>query len=325
MWRAVAPLLADRHTVVAADLAGYGDSFHPAPTADHAAHGKRAMALDQVEAMAAAGFDRFAVVGHDRGGRVAYRMALDHPARSSAWRCSTSSRPGRCGAAPTRRSRAATGTGRSSLSPRRCPNASSAATPTRSSTSTSVAAWVSGGTRPVPAGGSRRLPADSRRSGRRSRACARTTAREPAWTSSYDEADATAGRQIACPVLVLWAAGGGAPALLRRRARRLAAVGARRPRSARRRLALHGRGSPGGHRPGAAQLPRRRLVAFPRSPRGGAADRTAAYASLVGPQPGASSKRRRAVRTPGQTLAVVLSVVFWVPPLISNSSRSASR
>jgi haloacetate dehalogenase len=81
MWHAVAPLLAARHTVVASDLAGYGDSFRPPPTPDHAAHGKRAMALDQVEAMAALGFERFAVAGHDRGGRVAYRMALDHPDR----------------------------------------------------------------------------------------------------------------------------------------------------------------------------------------------------------------------------------------------------
>ena len=83
MWHAVAPLLAERHTVVAADLAGYGASFRPAPAPDHAAHGKRAMALDQVEAMGALGFDRFAVAGHDRGGRVAYRMALDHPERVS--------------------------------------------------------------------------------------------------------------------------------------------------------------------------------------------------------------------------------------------------
>ncbi len=79
MWHAVAPLLAERHTVVASDLAGYGASFRPAPTADHVAHGKRLLALDQVEAMTALGFDRFAVAGHDRGGRVAYRMALDHP------------------------------------------------------------------------------------------------------------------------------------------------------------------------------------------------------------------------------------------------------
>jgi haloacetate dehalogenase len=81
MWRAVAPLLAARHTVVATDLAGYGDSFRPAPAADHAPHGKRALALDQVEVMAALGFDAFAVAGHDRGGRVAYRMGLDHPDR----------------------------------------------------------------------------------------------------------------------------------------------------------------------------------------------------------------------------------------------------
>ena len=81
MWHAAAPLLADWHTVVAVDLAGYGASFRPEPAADHAPHGKRAMARDQVEAMAALGFDSFAVAGHDRGGRVAYRMALDHPDR----------------------------------------------------------------------------------------------------------------------------------------------------------------------------------------------------------------------------------------------------
>jgi len=81
MWHATAPRLAERHTVVATDLAGYGRSFHPLPTPDHAVHGKRAMARDQVEAMAALGFDRFAVAGHDRGGRVAYRMALDFPDR----------------------------------------------------------------------------------------------------------------------------------------------------------------------------------------------------------------------------------------------------
>lgn len=79
MWHAAAPLLAQRFTVVAADLAGYGESFKPSPAGDHAPHSKRAMAKDQVEAMAALGYDRFCVAGHDRGGRVAYRMALDHP------------------------------------------------------------------------------------------------------------------------------------------------------------------------------------------------------------------------------------------------------
>ena len=78
MWHLVAPALAERHTVVVADLRGYGDSTAP-PDAGPAAFGKRAMAADQVAVMAALGFDRFAVVGHDRGARCAYRLALDHP------------------------------------------------------------------------------------------------------------------------------------------------------------------------------------------------------------------------------------------------------
>jgi haloacetate dehalogenase len=79
MWHAAAPLLAERHTVVAADLPGYGDSFRPRLSDDHASHSKRALAADLVEAMAQLGHGAFAVAGHDRGGRVAYRMALDRP------------------------------------------------------------------------------------------------------------------------------------------------------------------------------------------------------------------------------------------------------
>jgi len=79
MWHPVAPGLAERYTVVAADLPGYGDSFLPPVSEDHAAHSKRALAEDLLAAMAALGHERFAVAGHDRGGRVAYRMALDHP------------------------------------------------------------------------------------------------------------------------------------------------------------------------------------------------------------------------------------------------------
>jgi haloacetate dehalogenase len=84
MWHAAAPLLAEHFTVVAADLSGYGESLRPAPAGDHVPHSKRALALDQVQAMTALGHERFAVAGHDRGGRVAYRMALDHPERVSA-------------------------------------------------------------------------------------------------------------------------------------------------------------------------------------------------------------------------------------------------
>ena len=79
MWHAVAHRLARHHTVVAADLPGYGASFRPDPTPDHAPHSKRALAADLVQAMSRLGHDAFAVAGHDRGGRVAYRMALDHP------------------------------------------------------------------------------------------------------------------------------------------------------------------------------------------------------------------------------------------------------
>jgi haloacetate dehalogenase len=81
MWRAVAPLLARRFTVVCADLRGYGRSGCPASTEDHSPYAKRAMARDMVPVMERLGFTRFAVVGHDRGGRVAYRLALDHPER----------------------------------------------------------------------------------------------------------------------------------------------------------------------------------------------------------------------------------------------------
>ena len=84
MWHSVAPRLAERFTVVATDLPGYGDSFRPATADDHAPHSKRALALDHVQAMAGLGHEQFGVAGHDRGGRVAYRMALDHPDRVSA-------------------------------------------------------------------------------------------------------------------------------------------------------------------------------------------------------------------------------------------------
>jgi haloacetate dehalogenase len=81
MWRRVAPLLARHFTVVCADLRGYGRSGCPASTPDHAPYAKRAMAHDMVLVMEQLGLARFSVAGHDRGGRVAYRMALDHPKR----------------------------------------------------------------------------------------------------------------------------------------------------------------------------------------------------------------------------------------------------
>jgi haloacetate dehalogenase len=79
MWHRVAPGLLDRFTVVCPDLRGYGDSDRPPGGGDHAGYSKRTMARDQLEVMRVLGFDRFAVVAHDRGARVALRMALDHP------------------------------------------------------------------------------------------------------------------------------------------------------------------------------------------------------------------------------------------------------
>ncbi len=83
MWGRVAPLLAPHFTLVMPDLRGYGESGKPATVPDHESYSKRAMARDQVALMAALGHARFAVVGHDRGGRVGYRLALDHPDRVS--------------------------------------------------------------------------------------------------------------------------------------------------------------------------------------------------------------------------------------------------
>ena len=81
MWRSVAPMLARHFTVVCPDLRGYGRSGCPVSTPDHAPYAKRAMAHDMVIVMEQLGFARFSVAGHDRGGRVAYRLALDHPTR----------------------------------------------------------------------------------------------------------------------------------------------------------------------------------------------------------------------------------------------------
>jgi haloacetate dehalogenase len=84
MWRDIAPRLARRFTVVCADLRGYGESSTPPSSADHAPYSKRAMARDMVSVMARLGFGHFCVAGHDRGGRVGYRAALDHPDRVDA-------------------------------------------------------------------------------------------------------------------------------------------------------------------------------------------------------------------------------------------------
>ena len=78
IWHRVAPALAERFTVIAMDLRGYGDSGRPADDANHVAYSKREMALDAMAVMAHHGFSRFGVLAHDRGARVAHRLAADH-------------------------------------------------------------------------------------------------------------------------------------------------------------------------------------------------------------------------------------------------------
>ena len=84
-WHAVAPVLAADHRVVAMDLRGYGESAKPGSGPDHAVYAKRAMARDAATLMGALGHERYAVVGHDRGGRVAHRLALDGPQAVERW------------------------------------------------------------------------------------------------------------------------------------------------------------------------------------------------------------------------------------------------
>jgi haloacetate dehalogenase len=81
MWHRVAPALAERFSVVCPDLRGYGDSGKPASDPEHTVYSKRSTANDVVALMAALGHERFALAGHDRGGRVGHRLALDHPGR----------------------------------------------------------------------------------------------------------------------------------------------------------------------------------------------------------------------------------------------------
>jgi haloacetate dehalogenase len=79
MWRLLAPKLAENHTVICVDLRAYGRSGIPASSDDHFPYSKRAMAAELVDVMDKLGFPKFTLIGHDRGGRVSYRMALDHP------------------------------------------------------------------------------------------------------------------------------------------------------------------------------------------------------------------------------------------------------
>ena len=122
MWHRVAPALAEDFTVVCADLRGYGASGTPPSTPDHAPYTKSAMAGDMVAVMERLGFERFSVVGHDRGGRVAYRLALDNQNHVEKLAVLDVSRPARRWIARTLGWRWVTGRGRCLPSRSRCPS-----------------------------------------------------------------------------------------------------------------------------------------------------------------------------------------------------------
>lgn len=81
MWHKIAPALAEKYTVIASDLRGYGDSGKPATDEKHSPYSKRKMATDQVQLMEALGYSSFLLASHDRGSRVAHRLVLDHPGK----------------------------------------------------------------------------------------------------------------------------------------------------------------------------------------------------------------------------------------------------
>jgi haloacetate dehalogenase len=203
MWRDVAPRLASRYTVVCADLRGYGQSGCPASTPDHAPYAKRAMAADMVAAMARLGFDRFAVAGHDRGGRVAYRLALDHPRRVDRIAVLDVSRPQKRGRGPTRASPSPSGPGLAQPAP--LPARLLAAVPD-AVIDDALGGWGS------PAGvfndGVRAAYVAALRDPDRLHAiCEEDRAAAPL-DRAHDEADQARGRRITCPLLALWSAQG---------------------------------------------------------------------------------------------------------------------
>jgi haloacetate dehalogenase len=205
MWRDVAPLLVQGHAVVCADLTGYGASGCPESTPDHAPYSKRAIASDMVELMKALGFTRFAVAGHDRGGRVAYRMALDHPDRVS--------RVAVLDVLPTETTwahaddRFAQGYWPWSLLAQPAPLPETVlANAAEAVVNNALETWGTT-TVPVPAE-VRRAYVDALRDPRHAHAICEEYRAGATIDRAHDKADYAAGRKIQCPLLALWSAGG---------------------------------------------------------------------------------------------------------------------
>jgi haloacetate dehalogenase len=205
MWRSVAPHLARRFTVVCADLRGYGRSGCPPSARDHSPYAKRAMARDMVAIMRHLGFEQFCVAGHDRGGRVAYRLTLDHPGRiqrlaaldvlptASAWDLADA--------------RFALGYWPWSLlaQPEPLPERLLAATPD-AVVDNALGAWGSPTSAFEPQ--VRSAYVEALRDPARVHAICEEYRAAATLDRQHDETDRTSGRRIQCPVLVLWSGKG---------------------------------------------------------------------------------------------------------------------
>lgn len=205
MWRDVAPLLASDFTVICADLRGYGRSGCPPSAPDHSSFSKRAMADDMAAVMEQLGFWRFSIAGHDRGGRVAYRLALDHPERverlavldivptSIAWDRADA--------------RFALGFWPWSLLAQPEPLPERMLTcAAETIVDDAIANW--GSAAAVFPADMRAAYADMLRDPDHAHAICEEYRAAASIDRDHDEADRRAGRKIACPFLVLWAAGG---------------------------------------------------------------------------------------------------------------------
>ena len=205
MWRGVAPALARDFTVVCADLRGYGRSSCPASAPDHGPYAKRALARDMVRVMEALGFVRFSLAGHDRGGRVAYRLALDHPQRVE--------RLAVLDILPTEtvwaRADARLALGYWPWSrlaqPEPLPERLLAAAP-EAVVDNALGSWGS----PAGAFGEdvRAAYVDALRDAAHVHAICEEYRAAATIDRAHDQADLAAGRRIGCPVLALWGAGG---------------------------------------------------------------------------------------------------------------------
>jgi haloacetate dehalogenase len=201
----IAPLLARSFTVVCADLRGYGRSGCPASAPDHAPYAKRAMAQDMVTVMERLGFPWLSVAGHDRGGRVAYRMALDHPSRVDRLAVLDVVPTGTAWDRADARFALAFWPWSLLAQPEPLPERLLAAAP-EAIVDDALGGWGSPSAAFPPE--VRAAYVEALRNPAHARAICEECRAAATLDREHDEADRAGGRRVACPLLALWSAGG---------------------------------------------------------------------------------------------------------------------